>query len=33
LLAPGYVADAVAWTDDWHVSRVWAAGRELTDGR
>jgi len=33
LLAPGYVADAVAWTDDWHVSRVWAAGRELADGR
>ena len=33
LLAPGYVADAVAWTDDWHVSRVWAAGRELTGGR
>lgn len=33
LLAPGYVADAVAWTDEWHVSRVWAAGRELTDGR
>jgi N-acetylglucosamine-6-phosphate deacetylase len=33
LLAPGYVADAVVWTDDWHVSRVWAAGRELTDGR
>jgi N-acetylglucosamine-6-phosphate deacetylase len=33
LLAPGYVADAVSWTDDWHVSRVWAAGRELTNGR
>jgi N-acetylglucosamine-6-phosphate deacetylase len=33
LLAPGYVADAVAWTNDWHVSRVWAAGQELTDGR
>ncbi|TDT64091.1 N-acetylglucosamine-6-phosphate deacetylase [Frigoribacterium sp. PhB116] len=33
LLAPGYVADAVVWTDDWHVSRVWAGGRELTDGR
>ena len=32
LLAPGHLADAVAWTDDWHVSRVWAAGRELVDG-
>lgn len=33
LLAPGHVADWVAWTDDWHVSRVWADGRELVDGR
>jgi len=33
LVAPGHVADLVAWTDDWHVARVWADGRELVDGR
>lgn len=31
-LAPGHVADAVAWHDDWTVARVWAAGRELPAG-
>ncbi|WP_423922407.1 N-acetylglucosamine-6-phosphate deacetylase [Frigoribacterium sp. 2-23] len=31
-LAPGSAADAVAWTDDWAVDRVWAAGAELPRG-
>jgi len=31
-LAPGHVADAVAWRHDWTVARVWAAGRELPAG-
>jgi len=28
-LAPGYVADAVQWDDDWTVERVWGAGAVL----
>jgi N-acetylglucosamine-6-phosphate deacetylase len=29
MLAPGYAADAVLLDHDWHVTSVWANGREL----
>ncbi|GAA0963168.1 N-acetylglucosamine-6-phosphate deacetylase [Frigoribacterium faeni] len=32
-LAPGYVADAVAWDTTWSVERVWAAGVEVPAAR
>ena len=33
LLAPGRVADIVAWDESLHVRRVWRAGVEVTDVR